>query len=171
MRGGDTLVGGWYGNGNVGDEAILAGMVAAVRAVDPSHSLTAFSAAPHETRASLPIRATRRAFSMRGSQLLAELMTVPRYHLYALGGGGLIKDIGRRFGNARRWLIPLRAAQVLRRRTMMYAIGVEWVHDRSRHLIRRAAERCDLVTVRDRDSYRRLRAMGVETPIVVTADP
>jgi polysaccharide pyruvyl transferase CsaB len=167
-----TLIAGWYGNGNVGDEAILHGIARAVRAHAEGYPLTAFSASPSHTAATAPVKATRRSLPLRGSQLFVEIATLAVYRFYVLGGGGLLKDMGGRSGNCHRWLWPVRAAQLAGKTTMTYAIGAEMIEfEASKRIIRSTLDRCELVTVRDPASSRLLKDIGVRANIVVTADP
>jgi polysaccharide pyruvyl transferase WcaK-like protein len=97
---------------------------------------------------------------------------MPRYDALAIGGGGLIKDFGDRPGNVHAWLRPGIVASLIRKPASWYAIGVDEIrHDESRRVVRRAAARTRLITVRDAGSARALAALGVDQEPVVTADP
>lgn len=166
-----VLVAGWYGNRNVGDEAILGGIKVATRPFAGIH-LTALSDNPRHTAQTVGLSATRRSLPIRGSKLFVEVAAAFRNDGYVLGGGGLLKDMGRRPGNCHAWLQPMRAAQILRKWTMTYGLGVELIKfEASRRIIRETLDRCALVTVRDPASKRLLENIGVRARIIVTADP
>jgi polysaccharide pyruvyl transferase CsaB len=167
-----VLISGWYGNGNVGDEALLAGMLRALAGADRSIEPVVISDDPHRTVREHRVRARSRSRRGHRSRLLSEARALPRYDGLAIGGGGLIKDFGDSPGNVHAWLRPGILAALMRKPASWYAIGVDDVrHEKSRAVVRRAAARARLITVRDAGSAEALHAMGVDREPVVTADP
>jgi polysaccharide pyruvyl transferase CsaB len=163
------VLSGWYGNGNLGDEALLHGIVRAIRTADPSLELTVLSDNPDETHRTTGASAAPRHGKYR---LLHETRALARGDLFALGGGGLVKDYGPAPGNCQRWLRPLEIAHYLRKRTATYALGIDEIRfDKSKRYVRQALKRCDLITLRDPGSAAALRELGVTGELVVTADP
>jgi polysaccharide pyruvyl transferase CsaB len=166
------LISGWYGNGNLGDEAVLAGMLAGLREALPEARVTVLSDDPAATRAEHGVAARGRDKRGPRRRLLSEIRAIARSDVLAIGGGGLVKDFGSHGGNVHAWVRPGLAAHALRRRSLWYAMGVDDVRlPESAAVARRAAERLDLLTVRDEGSARQLRELGVEREIVVTSDP
>jgi polysaccharide pyruvyl transferase CsaB len=167
-----VLISGWYGNGNVGDEALLAGMLRALAEADQAIEPVVISDDPPRTAREHRVRARSRSRRGHRTRLLSEARALPRYDGLAIGGGGLIKDFGDRPGNVHAWLRPGILAALMRKPASWYAIGVDDVrHEKSRAVVRRAAARARLITVRDAGSAKALSAMGVEREPVVTADP
>jgi polysaccharide pyruvyl transferase CsaB len=167
-----VLISGWYGNGNLGDEALLAGMLRAIAAADPAIEPVVFSDDPPRTAREHGVPARSRAGRGHRTRLASEARAMPRYDALAIGGGGLIKDFGDRPGNVHAWLRPGIVASLIRKPASWYAIGVDEIrHDESRRVVRRAAARTRLITVRDAGSARALAALGVDQEPVVTADP
>jgi polysaccharide pyruvyl transferase WcaK-like protein len=148
------LVLGAYGYRNVGDEAILAGLL---DAIGQKRRLSVVSRSPAETEAMHGVRAIplRRA--------LAELA---RHRSLVIGGGGLFgADLGR-FGR----LVPYYGllAALSGRRVAIHGVGVDAeLPFVARHLVRRLAARCDELSVRDARSAERL---GVD-PARVAVEP
>jgi polysaccharide pyruvyl transferase CsaB len=167
-----VLISGWYGNGNLGDEALLAGMLRAIAAADPAIEPVVFSDDPPRTAREHRVRTRSRDNRSHRRRLASEARALPRYDALAIGGGGLIKDFGDRPGNVHAWLRPGIVASLMRRPASWYAIGVDEIrHEESRAVVRRAAARTRLITVRDAGSARALAALDVEQEPVVTADP
>jgi polysaccharide pyruvyl transferase CsaB len=167
-----VLISGWYGNGNLGDEALLAGMLRALAAADPAIEPVVISDDPPRTAREHRVRTRSRDNRSHRRRLASEARALPRYDALAIGGGGLIKDFGDQPGNVHAWLRPGIVASVLRRPATWYAIGVDEIrHDESRAMVRKAAARARLITVRDAGSARALAGLGVRHEPVVTADP
>lgn len=162
------LLSGYYGYGNAGDEAVLAGLVAGFRAARPDGEMeiVALSGSPLETQAAYGIAAADR---YKPGALLRE---IGRADLVLSGGGSLLQDVTSAHGIFY-YLGVVRMAQMLGRKTMFIAQGIGPLKlGRSRRLVRSVANRLNAVTVRDSASADLLRAIGVtRPPIEVTADP
>jgi polysaccharide pyruvyl transferase CsaB len=160
-----VLICGYYGFGNLGDEAVLAGMVQALRARLGAVPLVVLSADPAATSAAHGVEALPRG------DLPALLGAMRRCRLFLSGGGSLLQD-ATSARSALYYLGLLRLAQALGLRTMVYAAGLGPLRRPAvRALARRALERTDVVTVRDADSAALVGALGVRRPPVLTADP
>ncbi len=162
------LLSGYYGYGNAGDEAVLAGLVTGFRAARSAGELeiVALSGNPAETQAAHGIAAADR---YHPGALLREIR---RADLVLSGGGSLLQDVTSAHGIFY-YLGVIRMAQILGRKTMFIAQGIGPLRlARSRRLVRSVANRLNAVTVRDPDSADLLREIGVtRPPIEVTADP
>ena len=161
-----VLLSGYYGFANAGDEAVLAGLVLSLRAVDPHLEITVLSINPRETQAAHGVRAVHRS---RPKDLLPALA---RTDLLISGGGSLLQDVTSAHGILY-YLGVVRLAQMLGKRTMFGAQGVGPLRRaRSRRLVAGVANRLDAVTVRDSESADLLRTIGVSRPAIeVAADP
>jgi polysaccharide pyruvyl transferase CsaB len=166
------LISGWYGQGNLGDEAVLAGMLHTINRAEPEARVTVLSDDPPRTEREHGVAATARDNSGPRRRLFSETRPMLRSDAFVLGGGGLVKDFGNLPGNVHGWVRPGLVARALRRKTMWYAIGVDDLRFReSEEYARRAADRTHLLTVRDEGSARKLAATGVRTDPLITADP
>ena len=160
------VISGYYGFGNIGDEAVLSGICAALAGVGIDAQLTVLSADPARTVREHPgVKAIRRF------RLCRIIRAMRAADLVISGGGSLFQDVTSA-RSAYYYLFILRLAQMLRRKTMIYAQGVGPLR---RPAIRRAVAKAfnasDLITVRDEDSGALLREIGVTREIHACADP
>lgn len=158
------VISGYYGFGNAGDEAVLSAILGALRQRLPTARITVLSADPPSTRRIHNVHAVPRT----GLRLLG---TLAGADLFISGGGSLIQD-ATSARSAVYYLGLLALAAVLSRRTMVYAQGIGplrrgWI----RRFTRAVLGRADLIAVRDDDSQRLLRELGVTGVIHVVADP
>jgi polysaccharide pyruvyl transferase CsaB len=176
-------ISGWYGNNNVGDEAILRGTLLTLRKQFEDAEFVVFSDNPEHTRYiyqvdsfyQWPVGLKRNIFAfMRLSfwiYLVRVAMVIRNTDLFVLGGGGLLQHDN--FGVVGFWLSKLLIAQLLRKPTVMYAIGVGRVKRKlDKMLIRILGNRTDLITVRDKESEKNLLDYYKvrKTKVVFTAD-
>jgi polysaccharide pyruvyl transferase CsaB len=160
------VISGYYGFGNTGDEAVLAGILATFRILRLDADVTVLSADPERTKREHPgVQAVHRfrLADVKGSLRQADL--------FISGGGSLLQDVT----SARStlyYLFILKLAQHYRVPTVIYAQGVGPLN---RLIIRKSAahilNRTRAITVRDADSKDLLESMGVKIPVDVTADP
>jgi polysaccharide pyruvyl transferase CsaB len=160
------VLSGYYGFGNAGDEAVLAGLVKALRARGDEVAITALSIDPAETTATHGIAAAHR---YRAGELLGALSGAD---LLLSGGGSLLQDVTSAHGIFY-YAGVIRLAQMLGKKTMLVAQGIGPLNrPMSRRLVAGVASRADAITVRDQASADLLRAIGVTAPAIeVTADP
>ena len=166
MSGKRLLLSGYYGYGNAGDEAVLAGLAAGFRSAAPDAALTVLSGAPGETRAAHGVAAVDR---YRPAALLP---AIARCDLFLSGGGSLLQDVSSAH-SIFYYLGVVKMAQMLGKKTMFAAQGIgPLILPRSRKLVAAVASKLDAITVRDPGSAALLREIGVSRPAIeVTADP
>ncbi len=158
-----VVISGYYGFGNAGDEAILAGILAAMRSQLPDADVVVLSGNPSRTRRLHGVNAV--------SRITGALRTLPGADLFISGGGSLIQDVTSA-RSALYYLGLLGLATVLAKATVVYAQGIGplrrgWV----RVLARRILARTTLITVRDEDSISVLKNLGIDRPVHLVADP
>ena len=161
-----VVISGYYGFGNIGDEAVLAGIVESLRTVCPSVQITALSATPETTAEALGIEAVNR------NHWGSIKRTLRQADLLISGGGSLLQDVTSA-------LSPLYYLNVIRLglqtgiAVMIYAQGFGPLRRRFNRWIARRLLRCvDCITVRDAESAKALQELGVDrSPILITADP
>lgn len=169
-----TLLG-YYGFGNAGDEAVLAGVIARLRAADPGAAITVISGNPNGTAKIHGVQAI-------GRSNIAQLrILLKKTDLFLLGGGGLLQD---RTSRRSLWyyLAMMHWARLSGAKTACYAIGAgPLLHSSSHRLIRKTLSNCSAVSVRDAESARELIKCGggaqrpachrsEPIPIEITAD-
>ena len=167
---------GSYGQGNTGDEAILTGLLASLRARMPECSPTVVSGTPEQT-------ARRHAVtSVAWDDWVAILGAMKAADFMLLGGGGIFFDSSG--ADAARLLetgapdlahygsYPL-AAWLLRRPLVIHACGVGPITtDSGAEIVRAAFASALRSSVRDTDSLDVLRSIGSDTSgVFLGADP
>ena len=158
---------GFYGQGNLGDEAILKAILQEFSKFSEIE-VVVFSRDPEEVSR---IHGVRSVHSQGRQRLLRRIWEIKTSDLFIFGGGGLLKDYGSDFSSLERWLRLLRLAKRLNVKTALCAVGVENIrYDESRKLLKDALDRVDLITVRDRNSKDILMDIGVTNEVKVVTD-
>jgi polysaccharide pyruvyl transferase CsaB len=159
-----VLLSGYYGFGNLGDEALLEVMLAQMRARFPSARLEVLSASPQITASQHRVEAAPR-WDWREVRA-----AIARSDVVVSGGGGLLQN-----ATSTRSLLYyagiLREAIRRRRKTMLFAQSVGPLDYWGRLIVRQFCKGLDRATVRDERSQRLLHELVPSTPIEHTADP
>ena len=161
-----AVISGYYGYGNLGDDAILKAIAGQLGALSQPVRLTVLSRQPEKTMAEYGLPAVGR-FSPLGV-----LRALRKSDLLISGGGSLLQD---KTSNRSLWyyLSVIRLAQHLKKPVFLYANGIGPIlRQKNRRAVQKCIQRCDGVTLRDADSLAELTALGVtRTDVHVTADP
>lgn len=156
-------ISGSYGGMNLGDEAILEGIVGQIRASVPAE-ITVFSRNPTDT---LARHAIERAVPVRTRTRREIAPEIERLDLLVLGGGGILYD-----RDAETYLREVSVARELGVPVMLYAISAgPLTTAASIRAVATALNAVDVITVRDRLAQRLLEDVGVTREIHLTADP
>jgi polysaccharide pyruvyl transferase CsaB len=158
-------ISGSYGGMNLGDEAILEGILGQLRATLPA-DVTVFSRNPEDT---LSRHKVEHALSTRSRTRREMVSEIQRLDLLILGGGGILYD-----RDAGEYLREVLIAHELGVPVVLYAISAgPLTTQASRHAVQLAlnASPSLIITVRDRLGYRLLEDVGVTQDIHLTADP
>jgi polysaccharide pyruvyl transferase CsaB len=159
-----VLLSGYYGFGNLGDEALLEVIVERVRARFPKVELEVLSAAPRLTSKSFGVDASPRWDwrAVRGA--------IDRANVVLSGGGGLLQN-----ATSLRSLLYyagiIRESIRAKRTTMIFAQSIGPLDVWGRFLVRRLCKGIACATVRDERSRELLRALVPNVPVERTADP
>jgi polysaccharide pyruvyl transferase CsaB len=169
------LIAGYYGHGNLGDEAILEAMLGGLREARPDVAVTIACGNPEATKARHQVRAVHE----RNWPALIEAAAAS--DAIVLGGGGLFHDY---FGadenvlfTPGHWGVPLcvafpALAALHGLPFMLYGVGAgPLTSEVGRRLTRLAFERANPATVRDQASADLVKSIGVTRAVEVTADP
>jgi polysaccharide pyruvyl transferase CsaB len=155
---------GSYGGRNLGDEAILSGLLADLRRHEPKARIIVFSRNPAHTALAHP---DVEAVPWEGVSRVDRSMILEQLDLLILGGGGILYD-----KEARRYLRVVRVAQERGLPLLTYAVGVGPLNDEvDTGMVRETLAGAAEVTVRDQESRMVLEEAGLVNPITVTADP
>lgn len=163
-----VLIAGYYGAGNTGDEAILSGMLTALRE-EGIRDITVLSRNPAETRELHGVDSIFCGRRLKGLGAVYRCLHSSR--LLILGGGGLLQDHSARV--VPYWLSRVALALAAGTPVMYYAQGIGPLEtEKARKLVARLSNRVKYITLRDEASLCLLRDLGVErASMEVTADP
>lgn len=163
---------GYYGNKNLGDDAILLATKAIFEDL-PHVDLRVLGHTPHlmntvvgDKIAKLPYGRTL-LYKYHFEKMKEQ---VDKADALILGGGGILYD--RKSRDVTKDIRLLLHMQSKQKPTMIYAVGVAgfW-REKSKRLVKQAVENARYVSCRDPASAKRIRNLGVTTPIEVTGDP
>jgi len=169
------MIEGFYGAGNLGDEAILAGTIRLLRERLPGVPIMVVSQNPAQTQSNHPVMA------IHNHDLHGQSAALERADCLLFGGGGLCNDYWQiapshifddAWGGLPHYLrLPLLA----RLHEVPFAVWLQGVgpltSPTARRLVRYVFEQAGDISVRDRYSADLLRDLGVTSPIKVGADP
>lgn len=143
---------GYLGQGNLGDEAIFAGLARGLAA--RGHAVQALSGAPAETRAAHGVTAWHRLRDLPWA--------LGRSDALVSGGGGLLQDATSQRSLAY-YLGVIRAARATGARTVVFGQSVGPLSPRGRRAVARALAGLP-VAVRDATSQALLAELGIDAP-------
>jgi polysaccharide pyruvyl transferase CsaB len=143
------LLSGYYGFGNLGDEALLAIIIAQLRTRYPYAEIDVLSATPQETAHDYGVEATPRA------DLACVKRAIERADIVLSGGGGLLQNTTVRTG----------------RKTMIFAQSIGPLDFIGKQTVRECCKGVHAATVRDERSRELLAPLLGGTPVERTADP
>jgi len=158
-------ISGSYGGMNLGDEAILEGILGQLRSTVAAE-VTVFSRNPADT---LWRHKVERAISTRALTRREMVPEIRQLDLFILGGGGILYD-----RDAQEYLREVSIAHELNVPVVIYAISAgPLTTQASRRAVQETLNSLSwaVVTVRDRQGYRLLEDVGVTADIQLTADP
>lgn len=160
-----VVISGYYGYNNSGDDILLRSIVDNLRAGRGDMPVTVLSMRPKETRAQYGVDAVYRF------NFLSVYRRLRRARLLITGGGNLIQD-ETSTQSLIYYLWVINTARRLGVKNMLYANGIGPINKPVNiERARRALQRVDLITLRDRESLQTLRDMRVTAPEThVTAD-
>jgi polysaccharide pyruvyl transferase CsaB len=144
-----VLLSGYYGYGNIGDEAVLESIIKGLRERDPEIKITVLSPRRYKLF-SIFFQLLQTDVFISGGGTLFQNATSNHSFLYYIG---LV------------WL-----AKLLRKKVMVFAQGFGPLNGRINR--RSILNKVDLITLRDKVSMDRIKELGVNRPpIKLTADP
>lgn len=171
------VIAGYYGFGNVGDEAILASMLHDLRELCPDASFVVLSENPQQTASAYEVKA------VLWRDLDSVIAAIENSSLLIVGGGGLFNSYleyepdlflvpGHSLFSVFIFSLPF-LARLLQKPCMIYGVGVSYINnDDARRHVQLAFKYADMSSVRDHGSRKFLKALGCAVEnIRVTADP
>jgi polysaccharide pyruvyl transferase CsaB len=169
---------GWFGAGNIGDEAILLSELLSMRSNIKKVRFFILSFNPERTKKlTNDIEEVENIISMGSkhrflkSDFTGLFRTFKRTDIVIIGGGGIFQDIYNYYPIPFFTLMAC-MAKIFRKHLMLYSVGIGPVHTAiGKKLCKLTARIADIISVRDSESKELLRAIGVNKEIHVSADP
>jgi polysaccharide pyruvyl transferase CsaB len=171
------IIFGWYGAGNIGDEAILQSMLSSFQLQnDLEIDIVSFN--PAKTARMVKqfscvknIVRIGSKFNFLKSDFRGIWRSLKNAQAVIIGGGGLFQDIYN-FNFIPFFSIIVIIAAYLRKRINWYAVGIGPFKRRiARWLCRQAANRAHYISVRDPLSQKRLSELNIQQKIFIAPDP
>lgn len=158
-----VLISGYYGFGNLGDEAILAALLQEIKARHPEWTPVVLSHQPSVTETTYGVPACAR------DSLLSLWEEMGRADLLLSGGGGLLQNVTSQLSLA----YYLGILELARRRGTPYVIlgqglGPLWGPGVG-PMVRRYLDRAEAVVLRDPESVRLAQSLGVKRELLTEA--
>jgi len=159
-----VVLSGYFGFGNIGDEAILEAMIGGLRSRDPRIEITVLSADPDKTSEQFKV------YSVPRLNLSRIVHVIKKADVLISGGGGLLQDVTGPF-SIPYYLGLIYLAKAWGRPVAVIGQGVGPVKGfLAKILTRWILNKVDLIVVRDEESFSELRSLKVKRPIFITGD-
>lgn len=175
----NILIAGYYGLNNIGDEAILSGMMCSLNKYIDDAQFSVITNDPIETRKLHNVFPVKQSFKeglpkfalncVFKNEIYNIFKQIDNCDIFILGGGSLLQDL-------RVYYLPFLLsmvyyAQKKGKRTVVYGIGAGPIDTQlGKKLCRKILGSVDLVTVRDSMSKSVLERCGIQN-VIKTADP
>lgn len=161
-----VVISGYYGYENIGDEALLAAIVSALKAEITDLHIIVLSATPDQTARRYGVEGVSRI------SIGAVFSALRRADLLISGGGSLLQDVTGPL-TIPYYLGIVAMAKMLGKPVMFYAQGIGPVNGTfGKQLIKLLADKVEVITLRDAASVNILRQIGISRPVIeLTADP
>lgn len=157
------VISGYYGYGNLGDEAILESMLKSFKTYFNLKKIIVLSNDVQKTM-------NYGVKSQSSRSIIGNVQALHHADLFISGGGGLTNDL--KFFSFLVYLLRIYVATIICKKSMIYAQGIGPIQRNiSRNLCKIVLNRVNMITVRDQESMDLLKNIGITKPILVTADP
>lgn len=159
------LISGYYGFGNMGDEAILKSIIASLRSVKPTIEIIVLSGNVEHTRNTYNVEAINR---WNIAKIYATLL---KSDGLISGGGSLLQDV-----TSSRPIVYYTSimglAKLARKPVFIYAQGIGPINNtKNQKIASKYLNKCDYITFRDKESIELAKNIGVTKNIHLVADP
>ena len=164
-----VLACGWFGEGNLGDEAMLEGLIRLLRRTFDKPAITVMTADLEDARRRFGVSAITRATPERsGFRNLPLVRASARADLVTLGGGDLIREQADGTVPARNWLARVRVPLALGRPVAVIGVSVGELRTPAViEEVRHELLRCTVIAARDAESSARLRDLTGREALVM----
>ncbi len=157
------LVSGYYGYNNIGDEAILKGLVDGITSISDVQPVV-LSKNPDWTTTKYQVKSADR------SNLFTIIREIKKADMVLSGGGSLLQDVTSK-KSILYYLGILFLGLLFKKKTMIYSQGIGPIKlKRNRILTKHILSKVDFINVRDNQSHRELKELGIDREVLVTTD-
>lgn len=175
----NVLITGYYGLGNVGDEAILAGIVMSLEKNIEDVNIYVITNNPIGTKKLHNVHAVPQSFKRGFRTFLTKQIKEKEYKqimkainncdVFILGGGSLLQDF--KIYYLPIFLSIVKIAQSKRKKTVIYGIGAGPIDTTlGKHLCKKVLNKTDVVTVRSASARKAIEQCSVKN-VIQTVDP
>ncbi len=159
-----VLISGYYGFNNIGDEAILKGMIDGIKSLRKDVEIVVLSQHPEFTAKKHNVRSIKRM------NLWAIIRELGNCDLLVSGGGSLFQDVTSK-RSILYYLGIIYLAKLMAKKVMIYSQGIGPVNiNYNRYFLKKIFNKVDCINVRDESSKKELLDMGINKEILVTVD-
>lgn len=162
------LLAGYYGYGNIGDEAILEMILKQLCQVESisKENITVLSGNPKRTSKKYNINAINRY------NVFYLIKAILKNSILVIGGGSLLQDVTSK-KSIYYYLFVIKLAQIARKKVIMLSQGIGPINNKiSFKVTASILKKTDVITVRDNNSKKIIEDMGVDkSKIYFSADP
>lgn len=160
-----VIISGFYGSGNVGDEAILEAIILKLKEKYTNIEITVISKNQSSTKRDHDVKTLGR------NDFKGFFKKLYRCDVLISGGGSLLQD-ATSTKSLIYYLAVILSAKIFGKKVMLYSHGIGPINNKFfRILTGRVLNLTDVITVREENSKKDLIRMGVKKDIYVTADP
>lgn len=157
------LVSGYYGYNNIGDEAILKGLVDGISEISDAE-IVVLSKNPDWTVEKYGVKAVNR------SKISEIFKAMKETDMLLSGGGSLLQDVSSS-KSIIYYLGILKLAQLMKKKTFIYSQGIGPINSKfNRFLTRKILNKVSYLNVRDRQSEAYLRDLNIKRSVQVSTD-
>lgn len=159
-----VVISGYYGFNNIGDEAILKGMIDGIKSLAEDAQIVVLSQHPEFTAKKHNVQSIKR---MDIFSIIKELKSCD---LLVSGGGSLFQDVTSK-RSILYYLGVIYLAKLFSKKVMVYSQGIGPVNiGYNRYFLKKIFNSLEFINVRDEKSKKELIDMGVTKDILVTVD-
>lgn len=162
----NILLAGYYGFGNLGDEAILEMVLKQLLQITDRKNITVLSGNKKETAQKYDVNTIDRY------NVLSIIKRLIGSDALVFGGGSLLQDVTSK-RSIYYYLFLIRIAHLMGNKVIMLSQGIGPIlNERSKKITSKTLNKVDFITVRDKQSKEFLEQIGVtENKIYLSADP
>ncbi len=151
-----VAIGGYFGCGNLGDDAILQSFIEYTRVHYPDMRILALTKNPRKDSHRFGVR----CYNRKG--LLSLAVAFLRADAFLCGGGSLLQNVTGKL-SLYYYLCMLRLAKLCGALPILYAAGIGPLYGKKAHrATKKALEQCDYISVRDKESLRFLQTQNID---------